>query len=458
MLFTGYPAESRRSARRAADELPPELDDDRLQLEAFWFNIGYFGVDAWRAFEGLAAHYSPPPANAGIGTKMLAAQATLWRAQTGGSAEECVELAQAALSRGDLIVVDNAIMMMAPLVVLVMADRPEADPCLGVGSSARRTRHGSLLGISSIHLWHGWTLLQYGELADAEESLRVGQEEFDAWGFGDVARIYTGAFHAHALLSVGGPRRPTRCSTARARSLATTRGQPLPARARLALPARAATPRRSRPTRTTSATTATWSRRRPRTRARSWPARSTGSGGATRRSRTPRPSSPPRGTGVPPRAVGASLRTLGQLTGDIALLEEAATVPRVERAAGAREGARRPRLGAAARAAAHRRARAAATCARAADACSADPLVEHVRSPSSTRPARARARRRSAASTRWPARAACGCSSPPRGRATATSRRRCSSRPRPSRSTQSNAYRKLDPLTARELAGVLAGS
>jgi DNA-binding NarL/FixJ family response regulator len=32
----------------------------------------------------------------------------------------------------------------------------------------------------------------------------VGQEEFDAWGFGDVARMYTAGFHARALLERGG--------------------------------------------------------------------------------------------------------------------------------------------------------------------------------------------------------------------------------------------------------------
>ena len=202
LLFTGFPAEAAAFAQRVVAELPPELDEDRRALTAFDLMTGFFGVDMPDRLYELDAHRTPPAPGADLAAKMLASPAALWWSYTGGSADECVELALGALAGGDLIVADNGLMMMAALLTLVLADRPEADAAWELAQGEAH-RHGSLLGISSIHLWHGFTLLQYGELADAEESLRSGQEEFDAWGFGHVARTYTGSFIARTLVERG---------------------------------------------------------------------------------------------------------------------------------------------------------------------------------------------------------------------------------------------------------------
>jgi DNA-binding NarL/FixJ family response regulator len=202
LLFTGSPAEAAAFAELTAAQLPPALADDGRNLTAFALMTGFFGVDAPERLRRLEAHREPPGRDAGLGAKMLAGCAGLWWAYTGGTADECAALALASLSGGDLTVADNGLMMMAGLLTLVKADRPEANPEWAFAQSEAH-RHGSLLGISSIHLWHGFTLLQYGELADADESLRLAQEEFDAWGFADVARLYTASFHARTLRERG---------------------------------------------------------------------------------------------------------------------------------------------------------------------------------------------------------------------------------------------------------------
>jgi DNA-binding NarL/FixJ family response regulator len=202
LLFTGSPAEAAQFAQHVVAELPAGLDEDRRKLTAFDLMTGFFGVDMPEKLYALDAHRAPPAPAADLGAKMLASPAALWWAYTGGGADECCELALAALARDDLIVGDNGLMMMAAMLTLVLADRSEADTAWAT-AQAEAHRHGSLLGISSIHLWHGFTLLQYGELVEAEESLRSGQEEFDVWGFGQVARTYTGAFIARTLVERG---------------------------------------------------------------------------------------------------------------------------------------------------------------------------------------------------------------------------------------------------------------
>jgi DNA-binding CsgD family transcriptional regulator len=199
LLFTGALEEASRFAQRVAAELP-DLEDDGRALAAFDLMLGFFGVEAPQRLHALEAHRDPP--SDGLGAKMLASVASLWWAQTGGSADDCAGLALASLAGGELTVADNGLLMMAAMMTLVLADRPEVD-AEWVFAQSEAHRHGSLLGISAIHLWHGFTLLQYGELADAEDSLRLGQEEFDAWGFSDLASRYTSSFLARAALERG---------------------------------------------------------------------------------------------------------------------------------------------------------------------------------------------------------------------------------------------------------------
>jgi DNA-binding CsgD family transcriptional regulator len=113
-----------------------------------------------------------------------------------------VTLALAALEGDQLASRDNGLLALAALNTLVLADRPEADAQWAIAQREAH-RHGSLLGVSSLHLWHGFALLELGELEEAEESLRTAQEEFDVWGFGITALRYTSAFLATALAERG---------------------------------------------------------------------------------------------------------------------------------------------------------------------------------------------------------------------------------------------------------------
>ena len=386
LLFTGSPAEAADFAQHVVAELPAELDEDRRKLTAFDLMTGFFGVD----MPDEAVRARCPPRRPRLRRPTSAPRcsprpAALWWAYTGGSADECCELALAALAGDDLIVGDNGLMMMAALLTLVLADRPEADTAWAT-AQAEAHRHGSLLGISSIHLWHGFTLLQYGELADAEESLRSGQEEFDAWGFGQVARTYTGSFIARTLVERGRLDEARTWHRARApRAGRELGGQPLLAcgprgaaggRGPRRRGARRVRGLRPPPRRTSSS-------RRRRSRARTPPARSTGSAGTTRRSRWRRPSSPTRAAGARRARSARSLRALGVLRREegTALLEEAVTV--LERSHARLELAKAlADLGAALRRD-RRPSDAREPLRRAlelADACGADALVEHVRS------------------------------------------------------------------------------
>jgi len=202
LVFTDHPDEAAAFAGRAAAELPDELEDERRGLFAFEMVMRWFGVGSPADLEVLADHFEPPPPSATLGVKRMAAMAGLWRAYTGGDADSCVEVALAALAGDDLASRDNGLLALAALNTLVLADRPEAD-AQWAAAQREAHRHGSLLGVSSLHLWHGFALLQLGELDEAEASLRTAQEEFDEWGFGVTALRYTSAFIATTLAERG---------------------------------------------------------------------------------------------------------------------------------------------------------------------------------------------------------------------------------------------------------------
>ncbi len=202
LVFTDHTEEAAAFARRARAELPEELADEARGLFAFGMIMGWFGVGSPADVAVLGEHLEPPPAGAPLGVKRIAAMAGLWHAYTGGSADAAVTLALAALEGGELASRDNGLLALAAFNTLVLADRPEADAAWAAALREAH-RHGSLLGISSQHLWHGFALLQEGELEEAEESLRTAQEEFDVWGFGVTALRYTSAFLGVALVERG---------------------------------------------------------------------------------------------------------------------------------------------------------------------------------------------------------------------------------------------------------------
>ena len=202
LLFTGRPAEGAAIARAAAAELPSDLQDLRLALEAFEHLAVLFGADAPEGMRSLAEHRTPPTGT-GVGSKMLAAIAAQDWMYAGGPSESCVELALAALADGDLIAADNGLLPTCAITTLMFADRPEVMDAWDVARIDAYGR-GSLFAISSFDLWFGCTMLWRGELADAASSLRSALDALQLWGYGrDQAQIYCDAFLSAALREQG---------------------------------------------------------------------------------------------------------------------------------------------------------------------------------------------------------------------------------------------------------------
>ena len=201
LMFTGAPAEAAEVARHAAAELPPELLDLRRALEAFELTVVYFGAHEPEAMSWLAEHRAGIE-GAGPGARMLEAAAAMEWAYGGGSADDCVELALRSLAGGALLAADPGLMLVAPIIVLALADRDEA---VETSQAALEEAHrrGSLFSVSGLHMWHGFVLTRRGDLAGAEAVLRTGIDEFVQWGFAEQAMVYASAFLADVLLERG---------------------------------------------------------------------------------------------------------------------------------------------------------------------------------------------------------------------------------------------------------------
>ncbi len=202
LLFTGFPEEGAGVARRAADELPPELEDLRNALEAFELLSVLFGAGDPETLRRLEGHRTLP-GDAGVGAKMLAAIAAQDWMYAGGPSDQCAELCLAALAGGELIAADNGLLPTCAITTLVFADREEALVWWEVARTDAY-RRGSLFAISSLSLWWGQSQYWRGELGDAEESLRAALSEFESWGHGELqAQIYCDAFLASVLRERG---------------------------------------------------------------------------------------------------------------------------------------------------------------------------------------------------------------------------------------------------------------
>jgi DNA-binding CsgD family transcriptional regulator len=201
LMFTGAPAEAAQVALRAAKQMPPELADLRMALEAFELIVIYFGAAEPGGPSWLAEHRSGIEGG-GPGARMLEAAAAMEWAYGGGSAEECVGLALRALAGGELLVADPGLMLVAPIIVLALADRDEAVETSQAALDEAH-RRGSLFSVSGLHMWHGFVLTRRGDLAEAEAVLRTSIDEFVQWGFADQAMVYASAFLADVLLERG---------------------------------------------------------------------------------------------------------------------------------------------------------------------------------------------------------------------------------------------------------------
>ncbi len=200
-LLWQSPAEAAQLAGQAAAKMPDELEDLRLTLEAFEGATVAFGADRPRAIERLARYRDRRPPKT-LGEKTAAAVIGWYWAHSNGPIDDCVELALGALDGGDLIEADNGLLPMYAIAVLILADREEVMDAWEQMLSAAHSA-GSMFGITTIHLWLGYTLYRRGDLPEAEKSLRDAVDSFPSYGYGQSGMTYTGTHLSAILLERG---------------------------------------------------------------------------------------------------------------------------------------------------------------------------------------------------------------------------------------------------------------
>jgi DNA-binding NarL/FixJ family response regulator len=184
ILFRGSPEEAASIARHSAAKLPDELEDLRMELEALESMTVFFGAEHGERLERLRRLRGCSPET--LGARMLASIAAWESVCTDGTAAESAELALAALEGGRLRAADPDLIPFAATVALVVADRPEVAE-IWEDAVAAAHRQGSLVTASSTQLWLGYSLLRRGDLVAAEEALREADEAFSLWGHDSYA-------------------------------------------------------------------------------------------------------------------------------------------------------------------------------------------------------------------------------------------------------------------------------
>jgi DNA-binding CsgD family transcriptional regulator len=192
LLFVGEPQRAADLAAEARRDLPDSAADIARIVESAELISVYFGAkvpDAEDRYERLRAMPEDPTG----GEAVLAAAASYDWLYRGGTAEECADLAYSAIERAARMEFDTGLTWIVANVVLVAADRPEAME-MWDRALARSHKQGGMFGVMTVHLWRGFTQLRHGELLEAEESLRAGIEQINLLGGATLD-------YAHGLLA-----------------------------------------------------------------------------------------------------------------------------------------------------------------------------------------------------------------------------------------------------------------
>ncbi len=142
LLFVGDPMEGSTLAARAAAELPPELDDLRLELEAVELIGAFFGVLPISELDRLKP-VQRGPRSAGHGAYSLTSLAALQLAVECGPTDEATALAREALTGDVLLKHDPGLFSVGATQVLALddpADRPGRVAAHALLRRARRIR------------------------------------------------------------------------------------------------------------------------------------------------------------------------------------------------------------------------------------------------------------------------------------------------------------------------------
>ncbi|HEV2774889.1 MAG TPA: LuxR C-terminal-related transcriptional regulator, partial [Solirubrobacteraceae bacterium] len=186
LIYTAPAQQAVAFVRHALAQVPFDLVDERQALRA----IELMAVPLGASRESAAALRATLRIEGdGPGAKMLAAAAAEVGALTGETTDRCVRLATRALADGVLIDAEPGFLRNAAPWVLVMADRDDA---LEVWEQMRAHAHrrGSLFGFLGTNLWSGASLLWRGELPEAESRLLSALENARDWGLLESGAAY----------------------------------------------------------------------------------------------------------------------------------------------------------------------------------------------------------------------------------------------------------------------------
>ena len=202
LVFAGDPDEVVATVDRTLREVPADMQDVRDTLEALALVARAFGADD-TGMQERSERARARGAGESHGAHMLAAVAAWDWTCHGGTAEECSELALAALEDGSLVNQDPGFFTPVAAATLINADRPEV-LALWDATRAEAHRRGSLFAMVGVNLWRGLTLLHRGELEEAEASLLSGFDRNDVFGAKSMsAGAYTVGFLARTYLEQG---------------------------------------------------------------------------------------------------------------------------------------------------------------------------------------------------------------------------------------------------------------
>jgi DNA-binding CsgD family transcriptional regulator len=194
-IFTNAPDQAALTLRGALAELPEDLHEERMLLEALSLTLCWFGVSDTRELERLAAYRHDPP-EGGRGAKFVTAITAFDWMLRNGPRDACADLALGAIADGTLVEVDSGISPVATASILTFAERPEIGG-LWDGWLEEAHRRGSAHGVLTVHVWRAVTLMAHGELVDAERSIEAGLEGHRLWG----ATVRAGTAQAWGVLT-----------------------------------------------------------------------------------------------------------------------------------------------------------------------------------------------------------------------------------------------------------------
>ncbi len=198
-LFIGQALEAGALAGRVAAELPPAMADERQALEGVEIIAVFFGHDP-RAHDRLLRRGEGP----GPGARMLTAATAFARVTRAEPAAECEALALEAFAGSELLESANGLFWSAALVALVLSESDRGPEWLE-RTREHAYRRGSVFSVSSVELWGGLSSLITGDLETAGESLAQARRMQEPWGSDPVGTSWSRALLGLNQLYQGDP-------------------------------------------------------------------------------------------------------------------------------------------------------------------------------------------------------------------------------------------------------------